>query len=568
MPAPLAKALKHMDIVAARSKPPAAPQGPQGLNKHMRAVAAKPGAPADDKHKDKEEPELPPNLAKAMRSMQIVGARTPEGRALAAAAAGQSREPASPNTASKPQIKIRAATRMRDDEDGKQDEEKKSDEDLPPELKAHQRHMEIFAASHKSGGPGPVSRIARDPGLQTEHAADIPTKEAATQTATDAEPPASEPGAVPLTETDAAGKDDTPASLTPKAGANDPASVPKVMPSINTPVPTDKTMPAGVIAPTVDKPAPTDLTARLKTTPTVDNPAPTDPTAASKATPAAQPKLGANQTSGTKPATAADAKGPASPTANDIVRYRYHHGVNLGSVYVLEKWLTPSAFPPDAPEEESSELSCVSEWVKEIGLEATQKKFEERWSKALNEEDWKWLTSESSCTSIRLPIGHFTLGPDYCKGTPFEEFGAVYKNAWTAVKDFIKTAHENGIGVLIDLHALPGGANPGEHSGTNSGEAELWKNPANLELASKCVEFVAKDIKELDGIIGIQPCNEAVFDARGMYDWYDKVIAAVSAVDAKVPLYISDAWDLQEAVKYSKEQNKVDKKRNPLVVDT
>jgi hypothetical protein len=32
------------------------------------------------------------------------------------------------------------------------------------------------------------------------------------------------------------------------------------------------------------------------------------------------------------------------PTAEDVIRYRYHHGVNLGSVFVLEKWLFSDIF--------------------------------------------------------------------------------------------------------------------------------------------------------------------------------------------------------------------------------
>ena len=36
------------------------------------------------------------------------------------------------------------------------------------------------------------------------------------------------------------------------------------------------------------------------------------------------------------------------PSAIDILRYRYHHGTNLGSVYVIEKWLSASRFPENA----------------------------------------------------------------------------------------------------------------------------------------------------------------------------------------------------------------------------
>ena len=45
------------------------------------------------------------------------------------------------------------------------------------------------------------------------------------------------------------------------------------------------------------------------------------------------------------------------PSPLDIVRYRYHHGVNLGGIFVLEKWLYPSMFDPSA--EGDSELDAI-----------------------------------------------------------------------------------------------------------------------------------------------------------------------------------------------------------------
>lgn len=32
------------------------------------------------------------------------------------------------------------------------------------------------------------------------------------------------------------------------------------------------------------------------------------------------------------------------PTALDVLRYRYQYGVNLGGIFVLEKWISPSMF--------------------------------------------------------------------------------------------------------------------------------------------------------------------------------------------------------------------------------
>ena len=34
----------------------------------------------------------------------------------------------------------------------------------------------------------------------------------------------------------------------------------------------------------------------------------------------------------------------ASATNTDVFNYRYHHGTNLGTIFVLEKWLSPSMY--------------------------------------------------------------------------------------------------------------------------------------------------------------------------------------------------------------------------------
>jgi len=121
------------------------------------------------------------------------------------------------------------------------------------------------------------------------------------------------------------------------------------------------------------------------------------------------------------------------------------------------------------------------------------------------------------------------------------------------------------------MHALPGGANGEAHSGTSSGKVEFWRNRANLDLAQRCLVFMAQEVRGgLDGVVGIQLCNEAVYGAQGMYQWYDSVIAAIGQVDASIPIYISDAWDLATALSYVDGKNNVNNtgNSNPVVVDT
>lgn len=202
------------------------------------------------------------------------------------------------------------------------------------------------------------------------------------------------------------------------------------------------------------------------------------------------------------------------------------------------------------------------------GLSATRSKWENHWSSAISEDDFSWLTKQARCNMIRLPIGWFTLGPLFCHGTAFDgEPGQVYINAWTAVKNLVQRCHDHGIGVLLDLHAVPGGANSEIHSGTSSGKAELWGNQANLDHGQRCLVFLAQEIAVgMPGVIGLQLCNEAAWAALGMYEWYNSVIAAITAVNKSVPIYISDSWNLSPALRYVQNKNRT--VSNPIIVDT
>ncbi|QSZ29891.1 hypothetical protein DSL72_004409 [Monilinia vaccinii-corymbosi] len=255
------------------------------------------------------------------------------------------------------------------------------------------------------------------------------------------------------------------------------------------------------------------------------------------------------------------------PSPLEVLRYRHHFGVNLGSIFVLEPWLFPK-FAGGA----SSELDAVTSSVKTNGVEATRQKWEGHWKNTVTDQDFGWLTKSAKGTSIRLPIGYFTLGPEFCIGTPFESAKEVYQNSWAIVKEFIAQAHTLCLGVLIDLHALPGGANTDAHSGSSTGKAGLWGSKKNLELARKALLFIAKESKDLDGVIGIQLCNEACWDAgkKGMYDFYTSIIQSISEIDSEMPIYISDAWDLPSAFNWTKERNWRSGRvpSNPVVIDT
>ncbi|KAF1360906.1 glycoside hydrolase [Lizonia empirigonia] len=261
--------------------------------------------------------------------------------------------------------------------------------------------------------------------------------------------------------------------------------------------------------------------------------------------------------------------GITEPTALDILRYRYHHGTNLGSVYVIERWLQPSRFPEGA--EGSSELAAAKAWVDKEGIDCVKQKFEQHWSSIITDAAIGWLVNEAKCTTIRLPIGYYDLpGSEFTQGTPFEPYAQLYCGAWVSIRTLINRLRKRSIGVLLDLHALPGGANAQEHSGTNRGRADFWHSDSNRALGIRCAQFVAHEARSGLDIAGIQLVNEAEWDSHRMYEWYDEAVAAISAIDPSVPVIISDGWNLEKAIEYSLRTNSVyvEQPKAPVVVDT
>ncbi|TKA23852.1 hypothetical protein B0A50_06987 [Salinomyces thailandicus] len=255
------------------------------------------------------------------------------------------------------------------------------------------------------------------------------------------------------------------------------------------------------------------------------------------------------------------------PSPADVTRYRYHHAANFGSLFILERWLCGHMFPDKS--EGSSELAAVKAWVKKDGMDSARERFEKHWNEWIRDSDLQWLR-DNKCTTIRLPIGYFTLGPPYCKDTAFEKYSAVYQNAWAAVKKLVQRCHDYGIGVVVDLHGLPGGANAQDHSGTNSGKAEFWGSRSYRELATRCLCFIAQQCSRIEGVAGIQIINEAEWGAKGMFEWYDSAIAEISKIDASMPVYVSDAWDLNKCLQWSQGKNspRSGGASCPVVVDT
>lgn len=90
-------------------------------------------------------------------------------------------------------------------------------------------------------------------------------------------------------------------------------------------------------------------------------------------------------------------------TPLDVLRYRYQHGANLGSIYVLEKWLFPGMFPGSCSGHgKSSELAAVKANVEELGMDGAREKFERHWANAVTDADLDWLVGKAKCEFLSI----------------------------------------------------------------------------------------------------------------------------------------------------------------------
>lgn len=171
--------------------------------------------------------------------------------------------------------------------------------------------------------------------------------------------------------------------------------------------------------------------------------------------------------------------------------------------------MTPSLFTC-ASGDKMSELDIASGWG---SLDAARALLERHWDSFIDTSDFQYLAS-LGINTVRLPIGYWSLGPEFCQGTPFEPVSAVYQNAWSRVVRTINMAADSGIGVLVDLHGAPGSQNGQQHSGVSDGQVNLFGNDWYENKTMAVLTYLTQQLVNVTNVVGIQMLNEPKNDAE------------------------------------------------------
>ncbi|KAF8995741.1 glycoside hydrolase superfamily [Cyathus striatus] len=238
------------------------------------------------------------------------------------------------------------------------------------------------------------------------------------------------------------------------------------------------------------------------------------------------------------------------PSEQDIYRYRKLRGVNLGSWFVLERWISPSPFRCAAEPGQSDLDVARGKDAKSI--------LEHHWDSWITEGDWRWI-KERGLNSVRIPIGYYhltALDPSIIQGTDFASHGHVFEGAWGRITKAIEMAHKYGIGVLVDLHAAPGKQNNDSHSGTSI-PPTFFSTKKHMEHTIQILRALLTNLlsftrsHNINNLIGIQLLNEPHPPNDDILKgWYTKTIKELRSIDPTLPIYLGECWRTKEYMHY------------------
>ncbi|KAJ1897266.1 hypothetical protein LPJ66_003475 [Kickxella alabastrina] len=189
----------------------------------------------------------------------------------------------------------------------------------------------------------------------------------------------------------------------------------------------------------------------------------------------------------------------AGPTT--VKRQQMHEpirGVNLGGLFVLEPWITPSLFEEWAQKPSSP---VVDEWsyCQTLGSPECSRRLQQHWETWVQEADIYTLAT-MDINTLRIPIGYWALVPN--DDEPYVQGQIIY------LKRILEWAAKYDLRVILDLHGVPGSQNGFDNSGRR-GDISWTKGAYDIQVSLSALEMLAQIVDEFPSLIAaIQAVNE------------------------------------------------------------
>lgn len=195
------------------------------------------------------------------------------------------------------------------------------------------------------------------------------------------------------------------------------------------------------------------------------------------------------------------------------------HGVNVGG------WLMPEGYLVQAPNRAYHVFRQAFE--KQMGEDALidlECAFRDHW---IVENDIKRM-ADLRFNCIRVPF-HYQLITT--KDDKIDEIGIDYLDR------IIKWAEKYSLGVILDLHAAPGGQSTDWHCDSD-GQARFWQSQDFQRWACNLWGYLAHRYRDNKTIIGYDILNEADTSSTLLNQCYHKMVKAIRSVDSNHIIFL------------------------------
>jgi len=201
----------------------------------------------------------------------------------------------------------------------------------------------------------------------------------------------------------------------------------------------------------------------------------------------------------------------------DLSRLRFPYGqkkvrgVGLGGWLVLENFITPSLY------EQADDDRVIDEWSfgRYVDEDKAHRILKHHYDTFITEDDFEQIASYG-LNHVRVPFPYWGI-----KTYPNEPYVKV--NQYDKLKEAAGWAKKHNLAMIIELHTVPGGQNPFDHSGHTNNSNWLGNSMYEkrwLNILDELVSEFSKD--KYSAVTGISIVNEPMGDMDQIVGQYHR----------------------------------------------
>lgn len=210
-------------------------------------------------------------------------------------------------------------------------------------------------------------------------------------------------------------------------------------------------------------------------------------------------------------------------------------GVNIGNWMIREPYMMGT----------SLRQFQFDKMIADICGEDKVAEFDKMWLDNLfTEEDMRFV-ADNGFNTLRVPMyyKYFTL--------PIEKEPVSGEQTWldegfTRIDSLVAWAERNGMYLILDMHACPGGQSPGDICDYDESKPSLWDSEANRTKLIALWRKIAERYKDEKCIAGYDLINEPAWDLPNDYkllwDTQKAIIKAIREVDSNHIVILEGNW--------------------------